>query len=165
MLREEDGCAEGFPIHRSGYAVRAKVRLNLNEWELALKPEDPVLNMHIAEGSPLNPEAVASSLAAAPGFFKKYLGISGIKALTCFSWLMDDNIGQLQPNGNIASFQRNFYLIPHERSSDWQTRQRVFGDPDIDILQAECCTSLQKAIAAWYAAGRYCRHAAGFILL
>jgi len=137
----------------------------LNEWELAYQPGDPVLDMHIAEGCPLDPAEVKKSLEAAPDFFRKHLGVSPIKAFTCSSWLLDDNIAQLQPGGNIASFQRFFCLVPHANSSDWQTRQRVFGNPDIDIAAAECRTSLQKAIQAWYAAGRYCRHAAGFILL
>lgn len=164
-LRVENGTVTGFPIHRSGYALRSQVSLSLDDWELVYQPSDPVLDMHIAEGQPLSPEAVRESLDMAPEFFKQYLGVSKIHALTCSSWLLDDNIAQIQPNGNIAAFQRFFQLIPHADSSDWQTRQRAFGDPDTDILKAECRTSLQKGIAAWYASGRACRHAAGIIIL
>ncbi len=164
-LRMEDNTVVGSPIHRSGYAVNTQVRLRLPEWKEAYKPGDQVLDMHIAEGCPLAPSEVRKSLEAAPEFFRTYLKTDGVKALTCSSWLMDDNIAQIQPNGNIAAFQRFFHLIPHADSSDWQTRQRAFGDPDADILSFDCKTSLQKAIQAWYAAGRYCRHAAGLILL
>lgn len=164
-LRTEDNAVVGFPIHRSGYAVNTQVRLLLSEWEEAYQPGDQVLDMHIAEGCPLDPFEVRKSLEAAPEFFRMHLKTNGVKALTCSSWLMDDNLAQIQPNGNIAAFQRFFHLIPHADSSDWQTRQRAFGDPDSDILTFNCKTSLQKAIQAWYAAGRYCRHAAGLILL
>lgn len=164
-LIEENGRVEGFPIHRSGYAVQSRMSLNLTEWELAFKPGDPVLDMHIAEGCPLDPQAVHESLITAPEFFRKHLGLKDMKAFTCASWLLDDNIAQMMPGGNIAAFQRFFHLVPHDNSSDWQTRQRAFGNPDIDILTAECSTTLQKSIKAWYKAGRYCRHAAGFILL
>ena len=164
-LYEKDGMIVGSPIHRSGYALRTEAKLSLSEWELVYKPSDPVLDMHIAEGQPLSPDAVRKSLDMAPDFFKRYLGVSKICALTCSSWLLDDNIAQIQPNGNIAAFQRFFQLVPRENSSDWQTRQRAFGDPDVDILNAECSTSLQKGIAAWYASGRSCRDSAGIIIL
>lgn len=164
-IKEENGCAVGFPIHPRGQAIKDTVRLDLTEWEKVLEPGDPVLDMHIAEGCPLAPEAVVQSLAEAPGFFEKYLNRTGFKAFTCGSWLLDDNIGQIQPKGNIASFQKRFYLIPHAGADDWQTKQRAFGDPDVDILKVKPHTSLQKAICAWYKAGRKCRHCKGFILL
>ena len=165
VLKEENGVVTGTLIHPSGYATAAQVHLNLDEWELIYQPGTSVLDMHIAEGCPLNPDEVKKSLKRAPAFFEEYLGVTGIRAFTCSSWLLDNNIAQMQPDGNIAAFQRFFRLVPHADSSDWQTRQRVFGDPDVDILNAECKTSLQKAICAWYKAGRYCRHAAGIILL
>ncbi len=164
-LREENGFVEGFPIHRSGHALRSMVRLDLAQWECVLKPGDPVLDMHIAEGCPLNAEAVGKSLDQAPEFFRQHLGADDVRAMTCSSWLLDDNIGQMQPNGNIASFQRRFYLIPALHAGDWQTRERAFGNPDVDILTAECRTSLQRSIAAWYESGRYCRNSAGLILV
>lgn len=165
VLKTENGVVTGCLIHPSGYAAEKRVRLDLGEWELAYQPGDSVLDMHIAEGSPLDPIEVRKSLERAPSFFESHLGIKGIKAFTCSSWLLDNNIAQMQPDGNIAAFQRFFRLVPHADSSDWQNRQRAFGDPDVDILKAECKTSLQKAIQAWYKAGRYCRHAAGIILL
>ncbi len=164
-LTIEEGAVKGSPIHPSGMALNRKVTLDLNEWEKVLCPDDPVLETHIAEGCPLDEEAAALSFEQAPEFFRKYLGIDDIRAFTCGSWLLDDNIAQLQPHGNIARFMRRFYLVPHEDSSDWQTKQRAFGDPDVDILTADCQTSLQKAIRAWYASGRKCRHAKGFILI
>jgi len=161
-----DACSvEGFPIHPCGLAFRRRVKLNLSEWEKVLEPGDPVLDMHIAEGCPLDYESVGRSLAAAPEFYERYLKKTGFKAFTCGSWLLDDNIGQMQPNGNIARFQKRFHMVPHANSSDWQTKQRVFDDPDVNILEAECSTTLQKAVRAWYESGRFCRHAKGFILL
>lgn len=164
-LKTESGTATGCLIHPSGYAVGTQVRLDLSEWEPVYQPGDSVLDMHIAEGCPLDPVEVRKSLEKAPAFFESHLGIRGIKAFTCSSWLLDNNIAQMQPDGNIAAFQRFFHLVPHADSSDWQTRQRAFGNPEVDILNAECNTSLQKSIQAWYKAGRYCRHAAGIILL
>lgn len=160
-----DGIIYGHPIHRSGYAGSEPVKLDSTEWTCVLKPGDSVLDMHIAEGCPLDPDEVIRSLNEAPDFFEKYLSIQEIKALTCSSWLLDDNIAQMQPGGNIAKFQQNFYLVPKPNASDWQTKQRVFGNPEVSILDAECHTSLQKAIAAWYRMGKSCRDAAGFILL
>jgi len=164
-LKENNGTISGYPIHRRGYAIRDLVRLDSSQWELAYQPGDLVLDMHIAEGCPLAPEEVRMSIETAPDFFEWHMGIKSVKALTCSSWLLDDNIAQMCPNGNIAAFQRFFQLVPHKDSSDWQTRQRVFGNPDIDILKAECKSSLQKSIRAWYETGRSCRHAAGVIIL
>ena len=164
-LREENAKLTGYPIHRRGYALPTPVMLDLNEWERAVATGDTILDMHIAEGCPLDPAEVTKSLTAAPAFFRDYLGMKDIRALTCGSWLLDDNIAQMQPNGNIAAFQKNFYLIPSTNASDRQTRERAFGDPQADILRFECRTSLQRSIKAWYEAGRYCRGSYGIIVL
>lgn len=165
QLTETEEEVKGFPIHPCGYAAHHPVTLNKQEWELMLKPDDPVLDIHIAEGCPLSPEAISESLRMAPAFFKEHLGISDARAFTCGSWLLDDNIALIQPEGNIAHFQRRFHRTPQPGESDWQTRQRAFGDEHIDVLSAACSTSLQKAIKAWYKAGNKCCHCEGFILM
>lgn len=164
-LTETDDEVTGYPIHPCGYAMHHLVKLDKKEWELRLKPNDPVLDIHIAEGCPLTPAAVSESLEMAPEFFRKHLGIDDARAFTCGSWVLDDNIALIQPHGNVASFQRRFHRTPQQGESDWQTRQRAFGDENIDVLSAECVTSLQKAIRAWYEAGFKCCHCEGFILL
>ncbi len=164
-LREDEGFVIGYPILPNGLAQPDSVRLSTSEWELVLKPGDRVLGVHIPEGEPMTRERVDHSLAMASDFFKKHLNQTGFRALVCESWLLDDSISQIQPQGNISYFQQRFHRIPLENASDWQTRERAFADPKADILTFACRTSLQKSIAAWYRSGRRCRNAGGFILL
>ncbi len=165
FLRQNETFVEGFPILPIGLARPDAVRLSLAEWELALKPGDPVLHIHIPEGAPLSAERVAHSFSMAPDFFRDHLGRIEARAFTCGSWLLDNSLAQIQPQGNIAHFQQCFHLVPTKGANDEQTRERAFGDRQADILTAPCHTSLQKGILAWYRSGRRCRGADGFILL
>ncbi|NLG25887.1 MAG: DUF5596 domain-containing protein [Clostridiales bacterium] len=163
-LSERDGRVEGCPIDRRGLAERRTVSLALGDWRPALSPGDAILEVHVAEGQPLDTAECEASLARAPGFFARHLGLIGFRAFTCESWLLDWALQEIAPGGNIARFQDLFHRVP-VRGGDRQTMERVFGGPVDDLGALPQDTSLRRAIVAHYRAGGRCREAYGFRLI
>jgi hypothetical protein len=164
IQRMGDRAVAGYPFDRRGIVSRKSVTLEFNTWQPALLPGDPILEVHIAEGEPLITGAVNDSFARAPQFFNDYIGMSGFKAFTCESWLLDWALGEMLPGSNLAAFQSMFYCVPGD-DGDWQMFERVFGKPVIDWDQAPQDTALRRAVRKWYLDGNRCSGAHGFILI
>ena len=102
----------GYPVVPSGRAVKEKIILDSNGWEQELAPGDPVLDIHIPGGMPLEFEECKEAMRAAMGFFKKHFPEKQAAAFTCFSWLLDTRLQELLPDdSNIIRFQKEFYLF------------------------------------------------------
>lgn len=154
----------GNPVSPDGCAVRESVSLPTVEWELALKPGDPTLGVHIPEGDKLTPESCRDSFEHAVAFFSMYFPEHDYKAFECDSWLLDAQHAQyLAEISNIVQFQRRFYLMPEPGANAEQTLDRVFGGRFAGIETAPQETSLQRHIIAHMRNGGHWRNALGAI--
>lgn len=154
----------GNPIRSAGAASGETIRLPAADWRIALRRGDPVLDIHIAEGSKLTPAACRQSLRQAAAFYRALEPPQPFLAFVCASWLLDPQLRAiLPPSSNIASFQQLFYLFPL-LSDESETYQRVFGSRTIDPAQADRSSSLRRAVADYAAAGNRLHAAGGFLL-
>lgn len=120
---------------------------------------DPIIEIHIPAGAPLDPAACQKSLAMARGLYagRDWCGF------TCQSWLLGPRLGEiLPPESNILTFQRWFHPLPCAMD-DRQAIERIFGTWPLDPARAPQTTRLQRAVLAFYAAGGRLDGGAGFI--
>ena len=112
----------------------------------------PVLEVHIPAEAPLDTAAVQESLAAAPGFFKRYFGTE-YGLFHCYSWLLAPGLQQLLPaDSRILRFQALFSLAAVEKDSR-QAEERIFGTIQQDPAAYPEATSLQCAAKAFLCSG------------
>jgi hypothetical protein len=155
----------GYPISPLGFALRQAVELDARQWKPALKKGDPVLYVHVPAMGPMDFDACGKSFAAAMRFFPRHFPKHKFKAFCSGSWLFDDQLGDHLPaESNIVRFQREFYLLPLEEASDFQTWERVFGSKPEDLARAPRDTALRRAILDHALKGGRWR-AAGMVLL
>jgi len=159
--RIEGGAVHGLPVAPRGHALPAPVLLPLAEWHGLLSPGDPVLNLHIPAGSPMDAERCGESFRQAGAFFAAHFPEVRYKAYVCGSWLLDPQFeGALKPESNIVRFLKEVYLFPLPGAGGRQTFERVFGTAEVDPATAPRDTSLRRAIlehvehgGAWRAGG------------
>lgn len=155
----------GFRLDPRGYITDETVFLPYSDWEIALKPGDNILSIHIPKNGSFAPENLVDSLKAGPDFYNKYLPWYHPKALVSGTWLFEDQLADmLGEQSNIVAFQRMFYRYP-ERSSDAAFKQFAFFDPDIDFLTVKPKTSLQRKIVELYKNGGKLHTSGGFLLI
>lgn len=95
---------------RFGKSPHSSERLELNE-------NDPIMEIHIPQGEPLDNEACRESLREAVRFFEKYFPEFEYRYFTCHSWLLDFHMEKfLKPVSNILKFRSNFDIIAYEES-------------------------------------------------
>ena len=103
---------DGFVWEKNGYAVRGG---------------DKVINMHIPEDGPLDPEAVQDAFRRA----YRYFGRSGPAFFVCDSWLLwPGNYDFLGPDSRIRAFMDNFDIIGRHDVKNCGDLWRVFGHRD-----------------------------------
>lgn len=160
----ENGVITGYPIDPSGRIENRLISLSASRWQLALAPGDPVLDVHIPEGPPMEPEAISSSLKAAIPFYRDFLGKTEARAFTCGSWLMSPALPQILPFSNLAAFQQRFRIVPYTLR-DNQVFERVYGKGFTSWQDMPIETRLQRGVRDWYQSGRNMRQMQGVILL
>ncbi len=159
----EGGVITGYPIDALGRIQARPLSLRASRWELALAPGDPVLDVHIPEGPPMEPEAVAASLKAAIPFYRDVLGREEERAFTCGSWLMSPALPQILPGSNLAAFQKRFRIAPYTLR-DNQVFERVYGRGFTSWEEMPMETRLQRGVRDWYQSGGSMRQMQGVIL-
>lgn len=103
-----------FRLGRLQFAMGA---MRIDAPEYGLKAGDPILEIHIPEGSPMTPEACDESFAMARKFFAEYFPDYHYKAFTCGSWLLDDTLkDHLKATSNILAFADRFSKITSSES-------------------------------------------------
>ena len=124
---ENDAEAVGHPVDPArGCALPRPVRLARAEWDRALAPGEPTLDIHIPAGPPLAPEACRESLVRATEFFPRHFPGKPFKAFVCGSWLFDAQLEQyLPPTSNLVRFLSEFYLLP-ATGGRWSALRFVF---------------------------------------
>ncbi|NBD25328.1 acyltransferase domain-containing protein [Paenibacillus glycinis] len=158
---------EGHPISEAGAAGRLPIRLDADEWELALEKGDPVLNVHVPEGDRLSPEACRDSYANALRFTAAHYPDKPFRAFVCQSWLLAPQFRELLPaSSNIVRFQRDYRLLPNS-SDESQTLERVFGYGTrlAVVPAAQAHTSLQRIVRDHLAGGGRIHNGGGFRLV
>ncbi len=77
--------------------------------DLGLRLGEDVLEVHIPNGQPLEPQACLDSFMMAERFFQIYFPNKSFRFFTCHSWLLDPGIlPYLKKESNIVSFQNLF---------------------------------------------------------
>lgn len=147
-LIETEDAITGTPIAPHGVALHQLVRLPRDEWQLALGPGDPVLDIHVPSEGALTIEALRDALAQAEPFFDHYYPDQRFVAYICDSWLFSSQLeAMLGPESNIVRWQREGYLLPGEGGQEYFL-EFTFGAREIDRATAPRDTHLRRAIIA-----------------
>lgn len=154
----------GTPVHPCGYALNRAICLDGEQWDIAVKPGDGSLDIHIPKDGKMSLEQCCQSLLAAQSFFATYFPEKQFDVFTLCTWFLDAQLQRILPkDANIVRFQREFYLYP-VLSDEKFAYGRVFGNPEIDIAQAPEDTSLRKSIKQFVMGGGKMRFSSGIIL-
>ncbi len=116
--------------------------------EAVIRKGDIVINMHIPSEGPLTEEAVADAFEQAHAFFPSE------KVYVMDSWLLDPELMEILPEGNIKKFTSRFDVIHSVKFDTFQDGWRVFGpewkkEPELLPMN----TALQKPIATYLKKG------------
>ena len=154
----EDGTIVANSVSPDGVVSLEAVNFDANKWEIAIRPNDNVIYMHIPEVGPLKIEDVRKSLAEVREFYDKYYPDYKGKAIVSHSWLFDPILKTLLPeSANLIQYQKAGLLIPQKGPSD--AVRRVLGQVAVDkgVEAVEWKSSLQKALGKYILDGGYCR--------
>ena len=137
-----------------------------DEWEDAVAPGEPTINIHIPSGAKLDNALCRQAIATAPSFFAKYFPdrpVGKAKALVCSSWLLCLDFDRILPaDSNILAFKRLFACgNPH--GGDGAFYERIFTGLGRDARRDQLKTRLQLALFDHVAAGGKLQSAVGFI--
>ncbi len=84
---------------------------------IGVKKGDPIMEVHIPEGEPLDAKRCEESFALAEQFFKTYFPEVSYICYTCHSWLLDETLQKiLKPESNIIKFGKMFTPAHAEES-------------------------------------------------
>ena len=73
--------------------------------------------MHIPSAGPMKPELLEDAFARAEAFFKEYFP-KDYRVFGVESWLIDPDLVQILPEGNMKAYARRFHLIDTEKSDE-----------------------------------------------
>ena len=160
-----DTTVTGYQVQSNGRLAYEPVTLSLADWEVAFQEGDKMINVHIPACAPLDFELTRDSFRICREFFAKYFPGFAYKGFQCGSWLLDSSFSRFLPQtSNIVLFQSLFHLFPAPKATDWQHRERVFGNPDLPLDQVPQKTSLQKILKREILNGFRFRSGLGVIL-
>jgi hypothetical protein len=147
-LIEEPDAIIGTPISPRGAALPQPVRLPRDEWQIALGPGDPVLDMHVPAEGALTLDAIGDALAQAEPFFDHYYPDRTFVAYTCYSWLFSPQLESLLASeSNILRWQYEGYLFPIDSGVE-DILTFTFGAKSINTATAPRDTRLRRALIA-----------------
>lgn len=162
---ETDTEYTGYPADKKGYIHNTLCHYPKADWELAVKPGDNIISLHLPGGMKLNKEITRQAVRDAFRHAKKYYPDYAPKAIHCGSWLLNPELAEpLGENSNIMAFASVFHLHPTKCQG-----QSVFNfvfkasvNPDLATLPED--TRLQRWLKAKYLAGGFSRNFGGFLL-
>lgn len=154
----------GNPVSPRGFAKRDLVELRRQEWQLVLKPDDIVLEIHIPEGESLSNESALQSFEEAISFFARHFPEHKPHSFACYSWLFNTQFEQIfSPDSNIVKWQHEVYLFPMP-STGKDGLYFIFGEDEIDVSTAPRDSNLRRAVVEHLEAGNKLRNGAMFFL-
>lgn len=166
-LRDNGFAVTGAPISPRGHAERRVVTLSRDEWEVALSPDDPVLEVHIPDGGGMTPEACRASMQQALEFFPRHFPGCSFTGFACASWILNPQLATIyRPDSNMVLWQRELYLYPIPNHADARSGLYfVFATDDVHPATAPRDTSLRRALLDHLAAGGRLMGGGMFMLL
>jgi hypothetical protein len=95
-------------ISPTGMAERDTIALDPSECEVALQKNDPILEIHIPEGGPMDIAACGEGLQRTVREYSSWTpGQDAWMGFTCSSWMLDPHYAELlPPTSNIVRLQR-----------------------------------------------------------
>lgn len=164
IFTENEARYRGHPLSPSGHAIRDMVQLTKPDWREVLRRGAPVLEVHIAEGSPMTHALCRASYLEADRFVADHFPDRDFDAFVCSSWLLDSQFQRILPSeSNIVKFQKDYYMIPL-LSDEKETYWRVFGKAELEPDKASRDTTLRRAILEFAEGGGKLHGGGGFML-
>ncbi len=82
--------------------------LSHHEWEPALTPGDPILEVHIPAGGDMTVERCRASMRQALEFFPRYFPDKPFVGFACGSWILNPELDRIyRPDSNMVLWQRD----------------------------------------------------------
>jgi hypothetical protein len=151
-FRETAGAYEGHAVTGSGSALRETLQLPKKTWTQVLKPGDPLLDVHIPAGEPMDDAACMDAYGQAMRFYPRTFGYHP-KGFICWSWLFEPKFQDLlPPTSNIVKFQDRYHRFP-VASGDHEIFYRIFPETPKDYSKGPRDTFIRRAILDYYRAG------------
>lgn len=144
---------ERFALGRLQFEVTAFQYNDFKEQGVHIKKGDPVINVHIPVGEALSEELREASFSQAMEFFANRFS-DGVYPFFGESWMLDPDMINLLPDGNIKKFAELFTLLEIKKQDSFGDGWRIFGTewkkkPE----QLPRKTRLQKQIAEFLEEG------------
>ena len=102
----------GYPVNPKGCVEPQCHTFPLDEWQIVLRPRQPLIDMHIPSGGGMTLELCKQSFLDAFCFFEKYLPGRTLPIIRCHSWIFNSDLEPLLPDSNIARLMRECYVHP-----------------------------------------------------
>ena len=162
--KEDESTVTGNLISHNGSVSKEITNLDVNDWSIVLKQNDPIYDVHIPADGPMDYNECIKSFKFSLEFFANHFTDRPGKGFVCTSWLLDPQLALLLPaESNIVKFLSTFHLFPI-KSSDGQMFERVFVNRPENLKDLPKNSSLQRSIADYVIKGNRMTCAGGFIL-
>lgn len=166
-LTETDDAWIAYLYDDRGFVKNETTVLKKNEWNIVLKPGDPVIDLHIPSGKPLKEELVDASFEEIREFLATYYPDKEYKGFIITSWLLSPLVfDMLEGRGNISKFGNRFVKIT-KKDKGTSVMSFVFLQKDVnnvDYASLPENTSLERALKAHYLEGKRIYDTFGFLL-
>ena len=127
---------------------------DLDDAGIDATPGSVVVETHIPETGPLDPDAVDASFSRIQGFFAHcFPELGTIRYATCNSWLLDPQLADIVPASNIARFGARYRLFRPASVADQSALDFVFRAPTTPREDLPRDTRLQRGLLDHLAAG------------
>ncbi|MBQ9978072.1 MAG: hypothetical protein IJP21_05715 [Clostridia bacterium] len=163
FYEESDTAYTGY-LAKNGKAVNELVTLDKAEWDLVLKPGDPVVYIHIPRQTDLSPEAVRETLIGAFKILRERFPECKANYFVCRSWLLSVGLyDYLDENSKIIKFGEIYTRYPI-LSKGREFMKFLFPNNWDEPEKLEEKTSLQRKIKKMCLDGKYIYSAGGVVL-
>ena len=154
-VEEQGEIRQAHRVQPDGFLAPRPTTFAPGEWERRLAAGDPVLNLHIPAGAPLDFDACRDSFVQAASFYPRHFPERATaRAVVCGSWLFNPGLCDILPGtSNIVRFQRAFLRVPLPGATAGQTYERAFAPHGRAIRREQLATTLQRRLFDHIAAG------------
>ncbi len=164
-FKEFEDRFEGYPVLENGFCSNKKESFSKENWYCALKPGEPVINIHIPKKAKLDTEACKAACEEALQLFSKISPDFKPKAAVCYSWLLDPRIDSvIGGSPNIKAFQEQFTIFPMT-SDGTEVFQFVFCKNVQNLNDLPEDTRMMRAFKKRYLEGLHILSFGGVIIL
>ncbi|MBO7275569.1 MAG: hypothetical protein J6V15_04270, partial [Clostridia bacterium] len=151
-------------LAKDGIVSPQRVTLRKSEWEVYIKPQDDMLSLHIPKGASLTRETIQSSVKAAREIAKKSFPEFDIKAVGCYSWLLNPQLEEiLGKDSHIGTFGSSFVRWP-VKTDGMDVFGFVFPQTHGGYHTLPENTRLERSLKKLYIDGGFILNTAGIII-